>query len=549
MTTKRRAPPAQPVPLRPPAVRRRAVLSHSDDFLVVGLGASAGGLEALIKLFEAPPPDTGMAFVLIQHLDPTHSSMMAGLLAGHTAMTVLEAADGMKVERNHVYVIPPGVYLAIGDGLLRLTKPRERHGARLPFDFFLRSLAEDCGSRAACVVLSGTGADGSAGLTAVHDKGGLVIVQDPNDAANDGMPRSAIGTGVVDHVLPAAKIAAALVSHSRQARSGAEPASITSRADVGLAKIIEHLRAHGAHDFTLYKEGTLRRQIERRMATVSIKDIDAYLDMIRKTPSEPDLLAKQMLINVTRFFRDERVFEILGETIVPDLVREQPVDQPIRVWDAGCSTGEETYSTAMVLLEEIGASKRNIKLKVFASDVDDDAVVIARNGLYPRSIEKHVSPSRLARFFVREGEFYRVTRELRETVVFTTQDLLADAPFSHLDLVCCRNVLIYLRPEVQEKVLSLFHFALREGGILVLGASEAIGSLGIDSERSPSRCESSGISAAAIRARSNSRSRPLMAAAPPSRHRGDGQCRRRRPKSATSPARCCSIPMRRPRSW
>jgi two-component system CheB/CheR fusion protein len=480
MTTKRRARPAEAARPRHAAARRVAAPRPPDDFPVVGIGASAGGLEALIKLFDALPADTGMGFVLIQHLDPTHKSMMAGLLAGHTAMTVLEAADLMPVERDHVYVIPPGAYLAIRKGTLRLTRPRESRGARLPFDFFLRALAEDCAKRAVCVVLSGSGADGSAGLAAVHDKGGYVIVQDPKDAASDGMPRSAIRTGVADRVLPVAEIPAALIAHGGRARAGSAPARPASGIDpdVGFAEIIELLRAQGSHDFALYKEGTLRRQIERRMATASIKDIGTFLELIRKTPTELDLLAKHMLINVTRFFRDERVFEVLADTVVPELVREQPLDQPIRVWDAGCSTGEETYSTAMVFLEEIAASKRNVKLKVFASDIDDDAVVTARNGFYPRAIEKDVSAARLARFFAQEGQGYRVTRELRETVVFTTQDLLADAPFSRLDLVCCRNVLIYLRPEVQEKVLALFHFALREDGILVLGASETVGNLG-----------------------------------------------------------------------
>ena len=475
MTIKPRA--RRVVPAQPRAAPvRRAAPTQRGDLVVVGIGASAGGLEALNKLFDALPSDSGMAFVLIQHLDPTHKSMMVGLLAGHTAMTVLEAVDGMTVERDHVYVIPPGAYLAIRDGALRLTRPRERHGARMPFDFFLRSLAEDRGARTVCAVLSGSGADGSVGLMAVHDKGGLVIVQDPQDARSDGMPRSAIKTGVADLVLPVAEIPAALVKYGQQARP--EPAQASPvpghSTDAGLAEIIDLLCQHSAHDFGLHKEGTLRRQIERRMATASIKDIGVYLNTLRKNPGEIDLLAKDMLINVTRFFRDERAFDILAETVVPELIRRQPLNQPIRIWDAGCSTGEETYSLAMLFLEEIAAAKRTVKLKVFASDIDDDAVAIARNGFYPGLIQKDVSPTRLARFFVKEGQGHRVTRELRETVVFTTQDLLADAPFSRLDFVCCRNVLIYLRPEVQEKVLSLFHFALREGGILVLGASEAI---------------------------------------------------------------------------
>jgi two-component system CheB/CheR fusion protein len=454
--------------------------SRPDDFRVVGLGASAGGLEALYKLFDALPADTGMAFVVIQHLDPTHSSMMAGLLVGHTAMTVLEAADGMPIARDHVYVIPPGFYLAIRDGALRLTRPRERHGARMPFDFFLHSLAEEYGARAVCVILSGSGADGSLGLRAIRDKGGLVIVQDPKDAAHQGMPRSAILTGAADRVLPAAEIPAALVDYSRRAHP--EPAHAKplpgSGAGAGLAEIIDLLRAHTAHDFTLYKEGTLLRQIERRMALASVKDLALYLDRMRRDRDEIDRLAKDMLINVTQFFRDGKVFEALAETIVPELIRRHSLDMPIRIWDAGCSTGEETYSIAMLFLEEIAAAKRNVKLQVFASDVDGDALEIARDGLYPESIRKDVSPARLGRFFTKEDHGYRVTRELRETVVFTRQDLLADAPFSRLDFVSCRNVLISLRPEVQEQVLSLFHFALREGGILVLGASEAIGGFG-----------------------------------------------------------------------
>src|SRR6202048_1617296 len=455
------------------ASRQREAPSRPDDFLVVGLGASAGGLEALNKLFDALPPDTGMAFVLIQHLDPTHKSMMVGLLAGHPSMKVLEAAEDMPIERDHVYVMPPGVYLSICEGAFRLTQPRERHGARMPFDFFLRSLAEDCGERAVCAVLSGTGADGSLGLTAIHDKGGVVVVQEPKEPAHDGMRRRAIMTGAADLVLPVAEIPAALVKFSRQAHpkpERAEPA-LGNGADAGLDEIIDLLRARTSHDFAFYKEGTLRRQIERRMAMSSIKDIGVYLNTIRENPDEIDLLAKAMLINVTRFFRDEETFAVLAEKVVPELIRRHPPDKPIRIWDAGCSTGEETYSIAMLFLEAITAAKRNVKLQVFASDVDDDAVAIARNGLYPQSIQKDVSPARIERFFTREDHGYRVTRDLRETVVFTTQDLLADAPFSRLDFVSCRNVLIYLRPEVQQKVLSLFHFALHEGGILVLGAS------------------------------------------------------------------------------
>ena len=390
--------------------KRRARLPPG-EFLVVALGASAGGLEALNRFFDALPAETGMAYVLIQHLDPTHKSMMVDLLAGHTSMTALEAANDMPVEPNHVYVIPPGAYLAVQGGVFRVTQPRERHGARMPFDHFLLSLAEDRGARAACVVLSGTGSDGSLGIKAIHDGGGLVVAQDPNDAGHDGMPRSAIDTGLVDSVLPAVAVPAYLLKYRGQEQPKPEPASSSSAKDddAGLAEIFALLRAHTSRDFALYKQGTLLRQIQRRMNMASIRNIGSYLDKIRENPQEIDLLAKDMLISVTRFFRDEKAFDVLKEMVIPELVARHPSDRPIRVWDAGCSSGEETYSIVMLFLEEIASARKNVKLQVFASDVDDQAVTTARNGLYPASIETDVSAARLARFFVKE--FERVSRD------------------------------------------------------------------------------------------------------------------------------------------
>jgi len=468
---------------RPPSSRhssrKRLSPPAAESFPVVGLGASAGGLDAFRRLLAALPPGTGMAFILIQHLDPTHVSMMVDLLAGHTPMTVQQAADGMPLERDHVYLIPPGTYLSIRGGALRLSEPLERHGARLPFDFFLRSLAEELGERAICVILSGTGSDGSQGLKAVKKNGGLVIVQDPDDAEYDGMPRSAIMTGAADLVLPVAKIPEIIAKYGRQlvlngGRKGRVP---NDHPPDRLADIINLLRTKTSHDFALYKPGTLLRRIERRMALATIDDSGRYLDMLRRNSGELELLAKDLLINVTSFFRDPKAFELLAEEVIPDLVHQQPSDRPLRIWVAGCSTGEETYSLAMLFLEEIAAAKRNIKLQVFASDVDEDAVALAREGRYPESVVAEVSPVRLARFFTQEEHSYRVVSELREVVVFTAQDVLADAPFSRLDLISCRNLLIYLRPEAQEKVLLLFHFALREGGVLMLGSSETVGSL------------------------------------------------------------------------
>jgi two-component system CheB/CheR fusion protein len=464
---------------------------RSDDFAVVGIGASAGGLEACRKLVDALPAGIGMAFILIQHLDPTHESMMVDLLASHTSMTVRQAADGMQLQRDYLYVIPPGTYLSVGNGALHLSRPQARHGARLPFDFLLHSLANAFEARAICVVLSGSGADGSLGVRAVHEKGGLVIAQDPEEAGYDGMPRSAISTGVVDLVLPVAKIPAALVGFDRRRNSAPAKLGFPAETDTAtdteaasrdpvlerLSDFIDLLRAKTTHDFTLYKPGTLVRRIERRMgmADIAIDAKDRYLEMLASDPRELDLLAKDLLINVTSFFRDPKVFEVLEQTIIPDMIQNQAPGHSIRIWIAGCSTGEEAYSLAMLILEQAEAAKRTIKLQVFASDVDADAVATAREGLFPQSIEADISPERLARFFAKDDLGYRVSADLRATVVFTVQDVLVDPPFARLDLVSCRNLLIYLGAEAQARVISLFHFALREGGTLLLGSSETIG--------------------------------------------------------------------------
>lgn len=470
---------------KPPKVVARPNVESSSTrgstgFAVVGIGASAGGLEACRELVDALSANSGMAFILVQHLDPTHKSMMVDLLASHTALTVLQAADGMRIAPNHFYVIPPGTYLSVDNGALRLSPPQAPHGARLPFDFLLHTLAEDCGPRAICVILSGTGADGSLGLKSVKEKSGLVIAQEPGEAGHDGMPRSAIMTGAVDLVLPVAQIPAALAKYVRRmalANGARHPDGGPGR-PAWLPAIIELLRAGTVHDFTHYKHGTLQRRIERRMALATAEGdgMDHYLELLRNDPRELELLAKDLLINVTSFFRDPKVFDLLAEKIIPDLVRSQAADRPLRVWIAGCSSGEETYSLVMLFKEEILATRSSVKLQFFASDVDPDAVASAREGFYPKTIEADVSAERLARFFAKEELGYRILPELRGCVVFTVQDVLADPPFSRLDMVSCRNLLIYLSPEAQEKVISVFHFALREGGVLLLGSSETAGS-------------------------------------------------------------------------
>ena len=447
-----------------------------DSFLVVGLGASAGGLEAVRKLLAALAPHTGIAFVLIQHLDPNHKSMLVDLLTRDTTMNVVQAADGIAVEQNCLYVIPPHAYLSVHNGRLALSEPLERHGARMPFDFFLRSLARDYGERAACVVLSGTGADGSSGLTAIHENGGLVIAQDPEEAVYSGMPRSAIATLAVDLILPAAEIPPALVRFARHLHVNPNAPSDEAPAKA-LSALIDLLRSETSHDFSHYKTATLLRRIRRRMATAGIMDIEDYIKVLRNDGPELELLAKDLLIHVTSFFRDPAVYETLAKTVIPDLVRQHAGDQPIRIWVPGCSTGEEAYSLAMVLLEEFALAKRSLRLQLFASDVSADAVAFGRRGIYPDSIKADVSAARLARFFTRGSEGYQVSRDLRDSIVFTVQDLLTDPPFSHLDFISCRNLLIYLQPDEQEKVLSLFHFALDAGGLLLLGSSETIGKL------------------------------------------------------------------------
>ena len=465
------------------APKKSLALSRQDSanhfaFPIVAIGASAGGLEAFRSFLDAQSPTSGMAFVMIQHLDPTHPSLMRELLSIHTSMTLAQATDGAPLEPNHIYLIPPGSNIAVREGSLRLSKPTERRGARLPFDFFLASLAEACGKQAVCVVLSGAGSDGSVGLVAIKEKGGLVIAQDPEEAEFDGMPRSAIETGAVDAVASVADIPELILARLH----GPTPATADARksaqvtASPEIPEIIALLRDKTGHDFSAYKQATLQRRLEHRMNAARIGTPASYLKLLREKPAEAETLRKDLLIGVTQFFRGRPAFEFLSNEIIPDLVNQQKDQRAIRIWCPGCSTGEEPYSLAMLFLEAFEELKRPARLQIFASDINADAVAFARDGLYPKTIEADVAPDRLARFFTREDHHYRVARELRDCVVFTVHDILADAPFSNIDLVCCRNLLIYLQPEAQHKILSFFHFALRDGGVLFLGASETVGS-------------------------------------------------------------------------
>ena len=453
-------------------------ISNVSNFAVVGIGASAGGLEACTRLVDGLPAGNGMAFVLVQHLDPTHDNSMADVVASHTSMTVRQATQGMRIEPDHFYVVPPGTFLSVANGTLHFSRTQARHDAHQPFDFMLRSLAAEFGPRTICLILSGSGGDGCLGLKAVKESFGLVISQDPAEASFDGMSRNAIMTGAVDIVLPVAKIPEALVKFSQRfAVAGMPRGSVTEDSTLDrLPEIVELLRAKTNHNFALYKPSTLQRRIDRRMAIAGIesKDTERYLNLLRTETSECGRLANDLLTNVTSFFHDPHVFDLLAKTIIPDLVRDHPPGQPLRVWVAGCGTGEEAYSLAMLFHEEITTAHRNVELQVFASDVDPDAVVSARDGLFAETIAEDVSPSRLARFFSKADNAYRISPEIRATVVFTVQDVLSDPPFWNLDLLSCRSMLVHLRREAQEKVVSLFHFAIREGGILMVGNVESV---------------------------------------------------------------------------
>lgn len=432
---------------------------------VIGVGASAGGLETCRLFLAGLPANPPITLIIVQHLDPTHESLMAELLTSYTTMPVVQAQDRMVVELGRIYVIPPGVLLALAHGRLRLSEPLARHGIRLPFDFLLQSIAATYGASAACVILSGCGTDGTIGAQTIKSVGGLVIAQEPKEAIHSGMPESAIATGAVDLVLPAADIGAALVKFA---------SDLGSKITFGTAEIIALLKAMTPHDFTLYKTGTLDRRIARRMSLAGLDPgaSTLYLERLRHDEAERLKLADDLLINVTSFFRDPTIFEMLANSTIPDMVEN--AQDTVRLWVAGCSTGEETYSLAMLLLEQIASQKPHLKLQIFATDIDAQAVMVAREGVYPASIEHDVSAKRLARFFVHDGPGYRVSPVLRGCVVFAVQDILSDPPFSKLNMVSCRNLLIYLRPEAQARIIAVFNFALRPGGFLLLGTAETI---------------------------------------------------------------------------
>ena len=450
-------------------------------FPLVGIGASAGGLAAFEAFFSGMPADVepGMAFVLVQHLAPDHKSILTDIIQRYTRMQVFEVEDGMVVQPNCTYIIPPNRDMAFLNGTLHLMEPSAPRGQRLPIDFFFRSLAQDQHEMAICIVLSGTGSDGTLGVRAIKGEGGMVMAQNPDSTEFDGMPRNAIATGLVDYVLPPAEMPAQLIAYvahafGRPPRSAAAP---SPKAENALKKIFILLRAQTGHDFSQYKPSTIHRRIERRMAILQIEMIDGYVKYLQQTPTEVEALFRDMLIGVTSFFRDPEAFTALEEKVIPKLFAGKSPGTQIRVWSPGCSTGEEAYSLAILLQERLESLHQHFKVQVFATDIDSEAIATARAGQYPASIAGDVSPERLARFFtaVPDGSAYRIHKGIRDMLVFSEQDVIKDPPFSKLDLISCRNLLIYMSGDLQRKLIPLFHYALNPGGVLFLGTSETIG--------------------------------------------------------------------------
>ena len=469
---------SEPVPSLEPDCSRAHV------FPIVGIGASAGGLSAFEAFFSGMPPDfdPGMAFVLVQHLAPDHKSILTELIQRYTRMQVFEVEDGMAVRPNCAYIIPPNRDMAFLNGTLQLMEPAAPRGQRLPIDFFFRSLSQDQRERAICIVLSGTGSDGTLGLRAIKGEGGMAMAQNPASAEYDGMPRSAIATGLVDYELPPAEMPSQIIAYVAHAfgnppRHAEAPAPLEENA---LKKIFILLRAQTGHDFSQYKPSTIGRRIDRRMAVQQIESIDAYVKYLHQTPDEVEALFRDLLIGVTNFFRDPIAFKALEEQVISRLFDGKTADNAVRVWSAGCSTGEEAYSIAILLQERIEALKQSFKAQVFATDIDGRAIALARAGLYPASIAADISPERLARFFTPEpdGCAYRVNKGIRDMLIFSEQDVIKDPPFSKLDLISCRNLLIYMSGDLQKKLIPLFHYALNTGGMLFLGTSETMGEFG-----------------------------------------------------------------------
>lgn len=445
---------------------------------IVGIGASAGGLEAIESFFKNMPTNTGVAFVVIQHLSPDHKSLMAELLSKRTRMPVHRAEEGMPVEPDNVYLIPPNKNLRLFHGKLLLSsQKRDERGINLPIDIFFRSLAEDYGAKSIAIILSGTGSDGSSGIRAIKENLGMVMVQTEESATFDGMPRSAIATGLVDYILTPSDMPEQLLTYLKHPyTSKDEHSSVLISNEEGLSRIFALLRERNKLDYTYYKPSTIVRRIERRMAVNQMHELQDYVHFLESYPSEVDSLHRDLLIGVTSFFRDPETFNTLFEERLPALFSRHK-DEMLRIWVAGCSTGEEAYSLAILCSELNESRKQKLDVKIFATDVDREAILSASTGVYAESSIAEIRPEWLSKYFFRKDEGYHISRQIREMVVFAQHNLIKDPPFTNINLISCRNLLIYLQPVLQKRVLELFNFSLKSGGLLFLGSSETTGEM------------------------------------------------------------------------
>ena len=448
---------------------------HTDqDFLIAALGASAGGLEPLEKFFTHMPADAGIAFVVVQHLAPDHPTALPEILARYTQMPVEQVRDNTKATPNRVSIIPPNATLTIKNGVLRVSDPVEARGLRMPIDTLFSSLAEDRGENAVCIMLSGTGSDGTLGLRAIKEHGGMAMAQTLETAKYDAILRSAIGTGLVDHVLPVEEMPAKIMEYAGHLSSlNGKPNRIREQIGTQLGKIYGLIRRRAGHDFSHYKESTVIRRMERRMKAAQIETVEQYVELLERRPEEVDLLLKDLLIGVTQFFRDPEAFEALGREVIPKLFEGKIEGESVRACIVGCASGEEAYSIGILLCEHASTLANPPSVQIFATDIDERGLEMARKGRYPQSVAEHVSPERLERFFTKEDGTYQVKRELRKICIFSSHSFIKDPPFSRLNLISCRNVMIYLGADLQREVLPLFHYALRSGGYLFLGPSES----------------------------------------------------------------------------
>ena len=452
--------------------------SVSDQFPIVGIGASAGGLEALELFLSNVPEVSGIAYIVVQHLDPTYKGMLPELLQRVSKMNVSQVKDRMVVRPNCVYVIPPNKTMSISNGVLRLFKPVLERGQRLPIDFFLHSLAEDRKEHSIGLILSGMGSDGSLGIRAIKEKNGIVMVQDPSNAKFSSMPTNAINSVPADIIAPANELPSKLLELLKHTPLLRYDPDIEIKDKSSLEKIIMLLRAYTGNDFSLYKKNTVYRRIERRMSVHKVDKISSYVSFLNNNPKEIEILFKELLIGVTNFFRDPALWEKLKETIIPDVLSSLEPGSILRAWVPGCSTGEEAYSLAMVFKEALEkvTPHGGFSLQIFATDVDNEAIEIARKGAFPASIVENVSQERLKRFFVKTDNGYFINTEIREKVVFAQHNIIMHPPFTKIDFLSCRNLLIYMEPELQKKMIGLFYYSLNPEGIMLLGSSETLGS-------------------------------------------------------------------------